>query len=290
MTPGSAGRSDARAEAGAPSRISSRPRVFRLDGDAPCDPRIQDERFYNHVSPRGRSASGRATSTARWDCERARDVLLSASSTAGRAAAESASGATSRASPSARLASRGRRAKAFEIGEHHYDLGNDLFEAMLDPRYATAAATGRMLQPRRRRRTQSSSSSAASSAFEAGHARARHRLRLGRARAATPPSDYGVSRRRCHGLAEQAEFARERCRGLPDRDPPPGLPRAPTSDSTRVLDRHVRARRPQELPPLLRRGAARARGRRPVPAAHDRARVSSTSSIRGSRSTSSPTR
>ena len=27
-----------------------------------------------------------------------------------------------------------RRARAYEVGRRHYDLGNDLYEAMLDPR------------------------------------------------------------------------------------------------------------------------------------------------------------
>jgi cyclopropane-fatty-acyl-phospholipid synthase len=33
-----------------------------------------------------------------------------------------------------RLINQGKKSKAFEIGERHYDLGNDLFEAMLDRR------------------------------------------------------------------------------------------------------------------------------------------------------------
>jgi hypothetical protein len=34
----------------------------------------------------------------------------------------------------AQLVNPQRRSKAYEVGEHHYDLGNDLFERMLDKR------------------------------------------------------------------------------------------------------------------------------------------------------------
>jgi cyclopropane-fatty-acyl-phospholipid synthase len=40
----------------------------------------------------------------------------------------------------ARLWNAGRRTRAFEIGERHYDLGNDLFEAMLDRRMTYSCA------------------------------------------------------------------------------------------------------------------------------------------------------
>ena len=38
------------------------------------------------------------------------------------------------------LAHAGRRAKAFEIGERHYDIGNDLYERMLDRRMIYSCA------------------------------------------------------------------------------------------------------------------------------------------------------
>ncbi len=40
----------------------------------------------------------------------------------------------------ARWTNRGRRSKAFEIGERHYDLGNDLYETMLDRRLVYSCA------------------------------------------------------------------------------------------------------------------------------------------------------
>ncbi len=40
----------------------------------------------------------------------------------------------------ARWTNRGRRSRAFEIGERHYDLGNDLYETMLDRRMVYSCA------------------------------------------------------------------------------------------------------------------------------------------------------
>ncbi|MEX0633332.1 class I SAM-dependent methyltransferase [Serratia ureilytica] len=47
----------------------------------------------------------------------------------------------------ARLFNRQSRKRAWQVGKEHYDIGNDLFRAMLDPTCNTPAVTGK----RRRR-------------------------------------------------------------------------------------------------------------------------------------------
>jgi len=105
---------------------------LRLDGDAPCDPRIHDERFYNRVLARGSLGLGESYVDGWWDCEELETFFYRLLS----------SGVAQnvrvwRDLPRialARLANRGRRSRAFVIGERHYDIGNDLYETMLDRR------------------------------------------------------------------------------------------------------------------------------------------------------------
>ncbi|HEX4103983.1 MAG TPA: cyclopropane fatty acyl phospholipid synthase [Candidatus Paceibacterota bacterium] len=105
----------------------------RINGDRPWDIHVKDERFYAAVV-RGRSLGfGEAYMAGWWDCERIDELTskLFVSDIGGRF----------RLTPAnvllgvrAFFESGGTRRNAFKVGEHHYNIGNDLFSRMLDKR------------------------------------------------------------------------------------------------------------------------------------------------------------
>jgi cyclopropane-fatty-acyl-phospholipid synthase len=106
------------------------PAGLRLDGDAPWDPKVHDERFYGRVLAKGSLGLGESYVDGWWDCEELETFFsrLVSSGLAQKAPLW-------RDLPRivlARLTNRGRRSRAFEIGKRHYDIGNDLYETMLD--------------------------------------------------------------------------------------------------------------------------------------------------------------
>ncbi|MBP9762090.1 cyclopropane fatty acyl phospholipid synthase [Patescibacteria group bacterium] len=106
---------------------------IRLNGDRPWDIQVHDPRFYARVLAEGTMGLGESYMDGWWDCEaidqfidrvvqhRIKDKL--------------------RPSPqlifnilASRVINRQSKDRAFKIGEAHYDLGNDLYQAMLDKR------------------------------------------------------------------------------------------------------------------------------------------------------------
>jgi cyclopropane-fatty-acyl-phospholipid synthase len=105
-----------------------------LDGERPFDPQIRDDRFHARVLAQGSLGLGEAYVDGWWECEaidelvcRLRRALLDREV---------------RARPSlwsvvkAKLLNLNLQSatRAFANGQHHYDRGNDLYEAMLDRR------------------------------------------------------------------------------------------------------------------------------------------------------------
>jgi cyclopropane-fatty-acyl-phospholipid synthase len=114
------------------------PSGLRLDGDAPWDPRIHDDRFYGRVLANGSLGLGESYVDGWWDCE---DLETFSCRLLSSGVAQKVHGW--RDLPRivlARLTNSGRRSNAFEIGERHYDLGNDLYETMLDRRMTYSCA------------------------------------------------------------------------------------------------------------------------------------------------------
>jgi cyclopropane-fatty-acyl-phospholipid synthase len=105
----------------------------RLDGTRPWDPRVHDERLFRRIAARGSLGVGESYVEGWWDCDRIDELahrLLR-------------SGVENRLLRSAGDWLRVARewtwnlqsaARAGQVGRHHYDLGNDLFRAMLDSR------------------------------------------------------------------------------------------------------------------------------------------------------------
>jgi cyclopropane-fatty-acyl-phospholipid synthase len=106
-----------------------------LDGANPWDIRVRDERLFGRVLRQGALGLGEAYVDGWWDCYRL-DELVCRALRAG----------LHRKLPHPALLGiwkavlAGRRAKAFEVGERHYDIGNDLFERMLDRRMIYSCA------------------------------------------------------------------------------------------------------------------------------------------------------
>ncbi|HOX26896.1 MAG TPA: cyclopropane fatty acyl phospholipid synthase [Candidatus Krumholzibacteria bacterium] len=121
-------------------RIAMRSRIASLleaagvaiDGAAPHDIRIHDDRFYPRVLAGGSLALGESYLDGWWDCDHL-DEFFTRILRAGLDARVRA-----RAwwvhDVKARLRNRQTRARASRSARHHYDLGNDLYRCMLDRR------------------------------------------------------------------------------------------------------------------------------------------------------------
>lgn len=107
---------------------------IRINGNRPWDIRVFDERIYRRILTNGSLGFGEAYMDGLWECDRLDQLfhrLLSVN-------VEEKIGGWSRF----RLLGETLRhglfnlqsiQRAFQVGEQHYDIGNDVFEAMLDP-------------------------------------------------------------------------------------------------------------------------------------------------------------
>lgn len=105
---------------------------IRLNGDRPWDLQVHDQRVFERVLAEGTLGLGEAYMDGWWDCEALDELIFRAYGAdikrqlrpwrmAGHVI-------------KARVLNRQTRRGALTVGRRHYDLGNDLFEAMLDPR------------------------------------------------------------------------------------------------------------------------------------------------------------
>jgi cyclopropane-fatty-acyl-phospholipid synthase len=103
----------------------------QVDGSGPHDIRVHRARFFERVAATGSLGLGESYMDGDWECDRVDDLVFRLI----RAGVHRSHGKgrefTRRAA--AFLTNPGRT-RAFEIGERHYDLGNFLFERMLDRR------------------------------------------------------------------------------------------------------------------------------------------------------------
>ena len=105
----------------------------RFNGERPWDPQVHDDRFYRRVLSGGSLAAGEAYMDGWWDCE-ALDELFSRIL---RARLDQAVGWSWRQLwnvAKAVVLNLQSTSRAYEVGEEHYDRGNDLFRHMLDDR------------------------------------------------------------------------------------------------------------------------------------------------------------
>lgn len=113
-----------------------------IDGPNPWDIQVHDERFYKRVVRGGPLGLGESYVDGWWDGERLDETFHRLLRPDVRAAVRRAirSPRTLLQALTARLGDRTRLSRAFEVGQRHYDLGNDLFEAMLDRRMVYTCA------------------------------------------------------------------------------------------------------------------------------------------------------
>lgn len=113
----------------------------RFNGDCAWDIQVHDANLYSRVLLNGSLGFGESYMAGEWDChamDELFDRLLSAD-------VEDKVGGWARLRLLAevlrqRLFNKQSEARAFQVGQHHYDIGNDVFEAMLDPTMSYSCA------------------------------------------------------------------------------------------------------------------------------------------------------
>jgi len=105
----------------------------RIDGHAPWDIKVHNPDFYPRVIAGGSLALGESYMDGWWDCE-ALDQFFERIMAARLDKKVRQSKALMWAAVKARLSGMYGRARAFEVGRRHYDIGNDLYTVMLDKR------------------------------------------------------------------------------------------------------------------------------------------------------------
>jgi len=106
---------------------------IKINGNRPSDIKIHNDRFYQGLLRTGLLGAGESYMAGDWDCEAIDEMIYKL--------LKADLGHYAKENPlhmvhllGAKIINYGRRSKAFQVGEHHYDTGNDLFKAMLDKR------------------------------------------------------------------------------------------------------------------------------------------------------------
>ena len=110
-----------------------------IDGGGSVAIHVNDPRFYAAVLRDGELGMGESYMDGWWDCD-AIDELATRFIASGLLKQAYRSPGVVFYALMARLARVGSRERAFDVGRRHYDLGNDLFEAMLDRRMIYSCA------------------------------------------------------------------------------------------------------------------------------------------------------
>lgn len=185
---------------------------IRLDGSAPTDLRVHDERLYSRVFAHGSLGLGEAYMDGWWD---AGDLAGFFTKVLGAQLDDHLKTLdTLIAHLKARFINLQRGEHAFEIGKAHYDLGNDLFQAMLGKRLVYSCGYWAQAD-------NLDDAQAAKLDLICRKLRLRPGMRVldigcGWGEALKFAAErYGVSGIGVTVSQEQAEFARELCAGLP---------------------------------------------------------------------------
>ncbi len=112
---------------------------IRVDGARPQDMQVHDRRLYTRILSNGLLGFGESYMDGQWDCDALDDltVKLIRAEIDKKVRANWSSVFHVLRAKTLNLQATDR---AFEIGEQHYDLGNDLYQAMLDPRMVYSCA------------------------------------------------------------------------------------------------------------------------------------------------------
>lgn len=107
--------------------------AITVNGDRPWDIQVHDDRLYGRILSQGSLGLGESYMDGWWDSE-ALDFMLSKAFEAKLEQSIPRNLKTLFSYLLARFSNRQSRQRAFQIGEAHYDIGNDLYEGMLDQR------------------------------------------------------------------------------------------------------------------------------------------------------------
>jgi cyclopropane-fatty-acyl-phospholipid synthase len=107
---------------------------IKINGGRPWDIRVHNENIYKAVVRGGSLAFGEAYVAGDWDCDQIDEMIahLFRSHVTDKARVSFKNIAAYLSTFTAK--NRGAKRRAFDIGKQHYDIGNDLFERMLDKR------------------------------------------------------------------------------------------------------------------------------------------------------------
>ncbi len=192
------------------------PADIRVDGDRPWDVRVHDDRLYQRVLSHGTLGLGEAYMDGWWTCDALDDMVCRAQRSDIPNRLMSPATLVRIAQAKVMNLQSGRR--AFEVGERHYDIGNDLYARMLGERMMYSCAYWR------------GASGAAGTLDEAQLAKLAliaNKLRLEPGMRVLDigcgwggAAQYVAEHHGCRVLGltvskEQAALARERCAGLP---------------------------------------------------------------------------
>ena len=115
------------------------PAGITIDGDEPWDIRVRDERFYQRVMRESSLGFGESYVDRWWECEHLDELFAKILPTEPK---DKIKKNWRQLVPilGAVIFNAGRKAKAFQVGERHYDKGNELFKNMLDKRMVYSCA------------------------------------------------------------------------------------------------------------------------------------------------------
>jgi cyclopropane-fatty-acyl-phospholipid synthase len=105
---------------------------IHLDGHRPWDIRVRNDRFYTRVLTAGTLGLGESYMDGWWDCEDLDEMLFRAIR-AQLAERNQLNLRTAVSMATAAAFNLQNKSRARRVGQQHYDLGNDFFQAMLDP-------------------------------------------------------------------------------------------------------------------------------------------------------------
>ncbi|HKT71812.1 MAG TPA: cyclopropane fatty acyl phospholipid synthase [Steroidobacteraceae bacterium] len=109
-----------------------------LNGTRPWDIQVHDDRMAHRILGHGTLGAGESYMDGWWDCAQLDEMLTRVLRSNVVERLHSPRGV--RLALSARLFNMQNTRRAFKVGERHYDLGDDLYERMLDPRMIYSCA------------------------------------------------------------------------------------------------------------------------------------------------------
>ncbi len=115
------------------------PAGIAVNGENPWDLRVRDERFYRRVVRDGSLGLGESYMDGWWECERMDEFFSKVLPTNPEDKIRKNWRLLLRLG-AAMIINPGRKSKAFQIGERHYDRGNELFKNMLDRKMVYSCA------------------------------------------------------------------------------------------------------------------------------------------------------